>query len=130
MIESWRLDEAEGRDWTAARNEWRLPYWDWAARSEGKFSLPTACTVEKVPIYPPSESHEASEVSNPLWGFQNPEKDAKNNPLPFGRMPETAGKARWSITTKTASGIPVSLGHLLHISSLLNIRVSGVSVLL
>ncbi|RSL59298.1 hypothetical protein CEP53_005857 [Fusarium sp. AF-6] len=95
--EDWKLDGKEKEEWLTAANSWRLPYWDWAQRQtyegyENAFSLPYACILDHVPIYPPTGD---TARPNPLVSFVNPEKDAKGEPLPFGKMPQ--GKEKWNI---------------------------------
>ncbi|RSL78216.1 hypothetical protein CEP51_008394 [Fusarium floridanum] len=95
--EDWKLVGEEKKEWLAAANSWRLPYWDWAQRQtyegyENSFSLPYACILDHVPIYPPSGD---TARPNPLVSFVNPERDTKGDPLPFGKMPQ--GKEKWNI---------------------------------
>lgn len=74
-------------DWNNSALIFRLPYWDWARKQtyNCKFSLPEVLTMTQVYIRPPS----GWEITlNPLWEFENPQKDAKHQPLPFGEMPE------------------------------------------
>ncbi|KAL2690149.1 hypothetical protein Neosp_004217 [[Neocosmospora] mangrovei] len=110
ITDDWKLVGDEQKEWLAAANSWRLPYWDWAQRQtyegyENSFSLPYACILDHVPIYPPTGD---TARPNPLVSFVNPEKDAKGNPLPFGEMP--AGKEKWNInenaTDKTSPPLP------------------------
>jgi hypothetical protein len=95
IIDAWKLDASQATEWNNAADTWRLPYWDWARRQpyNNEFSLPYALTLDLVRIYPPT-----GEVNhpNPLWGFDNPEKDPQDGrPLPFGQMPK--GKEQWNI---------------------------------
>lgn len=115
----WKLTGDQLNEWTAAANSWRLPYWDWAQRQtyegyENSFSLPYACILDHVPIYPPTGD---TARPNPLVSFVNPETDGKGDPLPFGQMPPL--KAKWNIednaTDKTQPPLPVGIScrHLL-----------------
>ncbi|KAI8674654.1 Tyrosinase [Fusarium keratoplasticum] len=105
--DDWKLVGEQEKEWTAAANSWRLPYWDWAQRQtyegyENSFSLPYACILDHVPIYPPTGD---TACPNPLVNFVNPEKDAKGDPLPFGNMPP--GKKKWDIhKNATEKGSP------------------------
>ncbi|KAJ4319923.1 hypothetical protein N0V84_006106 [Fusarium piperis] len=95
--DDWKLTGEVRDEWIAAANSWRLPYWDWAQRQtyegyENSFSLPYACILDHVPIYPPTGPRARP---NPLVSFVNPEKDAKGVPLPFGQMPPD--KEAWNI---------------------------------
>lgn len=132
LIEHWKLSKDDEEAWTTARNEWRFPYWDFAARqSDGKFGIPTACCVAKVEIYPPPGATSLKDktyedtIANPLEKFVNPEKDKNGNPLKFGYIEDLPGekgkKSMWSIKRKTASGVPVGLSHahVMHASFLL-----------
>ncbi|KAM6534644.1 hypothetical protein FALCPG4_004271 [Fusarium falciforme] len=95
--DDWKLTGDQKDEWMAAAKSWRLPYWDWAQRQtyegyENSFSLPYVCILDRVQIYPPTGD---TTHPNPLTGFVNPEKDANNQPLPFGQMPP--GKEHWKI---------------------------------
>lgn len=110
--DDWKLTGDQKDEWMAAAKSWRLPYWDWAQRQsyegyENSFSLPYVCILDRVQIYPPTGD---TTHPNPLTGFVNPEKDANNQPLPFGQMPP--GKEHWKIndnaTDKQHPPLPVS----------------------
>ncbi|KAM0421046.1 hypothetical protein ACHAPT_011117 [Fusarium lateritium] len=110
ISDDWKLVGDQKDEWTNAANSWRLPYWDWAQRQtyegyENSFSLPYACVLPQVPIYPPDGE---KPYPNPLVGFVNPEKDANNESLPFGKMPP--GKEKWNIhdndNDKTSPPLP------------------------
>ncbi|KAK7403443.1 hypothetical protein QQX98_010809 [Neonectria punicea] len=95
--DDWKLVGEQKKEWMAAANSWRLPYWDWAQRQtyegyENSFSLPYACILNHVPIYPPTGP---AARPDPLVSFANPEKNAKGKALPFGQMPP--GKEKWNI---------------------------------
>ncbi|KAI2628592.1 common central domain of tyrosinase-domain-containing protein [Hypoxylon sp. NC1633] len=94
IIDHWKLDASEAREWNRAADLWRLPYWDWARRQtyNMEFSLPYVLTLDIVTIYPPTGD---TKHPNPLWGFQNPEKGSDGKPLPMGQMPP--GKEKWNI---------------------------------
>lgn len=106
VLEDLDPDIHERRLWEIAAEEWRLPYWDWARRRsyDGQFSLPQVFTKEYVSIRLPKGG--ISEVKNSLWGFDNPEKDGRGRPLPFGKMPP--GKEQWNIKNSDDGTIPVS----------------------
>ncbi|KAI1373531.1 common central domain of tyrosinase-domain-containing protein [Hypoxylon crocopeplum] len=92
IIDSWKLDASEASKWKTAADSWRLPYWDWAQKYNNEFSLPLTFCLESVPIYPPTGE---TTHANPLWGFENPEKDPDGKPLEMGNMPK--GKEKWNI---------------------------------
>ena len=103
IIDDWKLDDPQKSEWRKAANLWRLPYWDWARRQSynDEFALPYALTLDRVPIYPPEgKVIYPDPYPNPLWGFDNPEKEENSNePRKFGDMPE--GKKQWNIKDNT-----------------------------
>ncbi|KAF2200495.1 Di-copper centre-containing protein [Delitschia confertaspora ATCC 74209] len=73
----------ERSQWQAGRENWRLPYWDWASAqpyeqpNDQKYGLPTIATIEKVILDQFLEP-------NPMWKFVNPKKDSEGNPVAMG----------------------------------------------
>ncbi|WAO84705.1 Tyrosinase [Fusarium falciforme] len=102
IIQEWKLEEDEDSIWREAADTWRLPYWDWARHQvyAETFALPEVLTMAAVKIFPPESKAELYEEKdaypNPLYGFDNPEKDGQTgDPLPFGKMPK--GKEKYNI---------------------------------
>ncbi|KAH7147138.1 hypothetical protein B0J13DRAFT_622059 [Dactylonectria estremocensis] len=100
VIDAWKLDSLRQTEWKKAADTWRLPYWDWARKQsyDQEYSLPAVLMVDQVTIYPPDKPEGQTGVTNPLWGFANPETvDGKpdGKPRPFGDMPK--GKTKWAI---------------------------------
>ena len=100
VINDLKPDRYNIQDWKRAKDLWRLPYWDWARRQSynDEFSLPYVFTIPEVTLQLPGKKF--IKHPNPLWGFDNPEKDAKGKPLPFGKMPP--GKEKWNIPDDTS----------------------------
>src|SRR5215469_1217 len=64
-----QIPSSEQADWAAAAQNWRLPYWDWAA-SYNTASLPVLLTSETITIRKPG--NKSASVPNPLARFSNP----------------------------------------------------------
>lgn len=81
------IPSSEQATWTAAAQNWRLPYWDWAA-SYNEASLPVLLTSENITISKPGNKSES--VHNPLVRFSNPSGlamgDAKMRDLRIARF--------------------------------------------
>jgi tyrosinase len=62
--------------WRDAAQEWRLPYWDWAARQGyiNNYGVPEIFTRERIDIIDFADNSPVTTVSttNPLWKFSNP----------------------------------------------------------
>ncbi|CAH0055494.1 unnamed protein product [Clonostachys solani] len=102
VIKHWKTKHLikDEKTWLAAANLWRMPYWDWARHQSytQDFAYPKVMTQASVRIFPPPEVadyYPGGVFPNPLWGFENPEKDSFGDPRPFGAMPE--GKTQWNI---------------------------------
>ncbi|KIL88341.1 hypothetical protein FAVG1_08420 [Fusarium avenaceum] len=107
IIDEWELDTAQATEWRKAADTWRLPYWDWARKQKynQQYALPEVLIFPTTTTYPPSNPRGETNVENPFWGFQNPEKkDGK--PRAFGDMPE--GKTEWNIQDDVSAGFPWS----------------------
>ena len=63
------IPSSERATWVASAQNWRLPYWDWAA-SYNQASLPVLLTSEKITISKPGNTSDS--VPNPLIRFSNP----------------------------------------------------------
>lgn len=92
LLSNWKFSTTSQpgnnrEDWEKSVMMFRLPYWDWARKQtyNQKFALPEVLTMPQVYVWPPSGREI---VMNPLWEFENPEKDASDEPLAFGQMPE------------------------------------------
>lgn len=106
IIDEWKLDTAQATEWKKAADTWRLPYWDWARKQKynQQYALPEVLIFPTTTTYPPNNPRGETNVENPFWGFQNPEKkDGK--PRAFGDMPE--GKTEWNIEDDVTMGFPV-----------------------
>lgn len=107
VVEEWfphpesSLIEKEKQEWLDAAHAWRLPYWDWAAKQTytKEVSLPELVLQGPVRIFPPASREKffppGGWYPNPFWNFENPEKDANGDSLPFGQMPEDS--TQWNI---------------------------------
>jgi len=89
-----QIPSPEQAAWATAAQNWRLPYWDWAA-SYNVASLPVLLTSETITIRKPG--NKTSSVPNPLVRFSNPNGlamgDAKMKDLRiprFGIRPNVA----------------------------------------
>ncbi|KAL2675750.1 hypothetical protein Neosp_011941 [[Neocosmospora] mangrovei] len=113
IIEEWKLEKDEDSIWREAADTWRLPYWDWARHQvyAETFALPEVLTMAAVKIFPPESKtdlyNDREAYPNPLYGFDNPEKDEQTgDPLPFGKMPK--GKEKYNIgDTQRHDGKPI-----------------------
>lgn len=94
VIHGWNLPDSERETWFDAAAIWRLPYWDWARKQTypgepdkqyDDFGIPYLFTLEVVPVFLPSGRR--NDYPNPLWKFENPERDANGKPLAMGSMP-------------------------------------------
>src|SRR5947207_3681199 len=63
------IPQSERPTWTAAAQNWRLLYWDWAAPYNQE-RLPHVLTSDSIAITMPG--HASKTVPNPLWKFSNP----------------------------------------------------------
>src|SRR5579871_2931917 len=72
-----QIPTSEQETWTAAAQNWRLPYWDWAA-SYNQASLPILLTSETITISKPGNT--TASVPNPLVRFSNPNGLAMGDP--------------------------------------------------
>lgn len=102
VIKHWKTKHLikDEKTWLAAANLWRMPYWDWARHQSytQDFAYPKVMTQASVRIFPPPEVadyYPGGVFPNPLWGFENPEKESFGDPRPLGAMPE--GKTQWNI---------------------------------
>lgn len=119
VIKDWvkekTLSEADVGSWRSAASTWRLFYWDWARKQKyprsanlpvepwNDFGIPYLFSLPEVPVFPPTGGD--STMPNPLWNFENPEKDlVTKKSLPLGQMPE--GKERWNIRDSPEKGDP------------------------
>ncbi|EXL91305.1 hypothetical protein NOF04DRAFT_18079 [Fusarium oxysporum II5] len=95
QIKDWELDPAQAAE---------LPYWDWARKQKysQEYSLPDIFRFQVITIYPPYNPRGKTDVENPFWGFENPEKDEKGLPRAFGDMPK--GKTDWNIPDHVETG--------------------------
>lgn len=69
------IDASQRAQWQVAANEWRLPYWDWAAKQSyiSNYGLPEIFTKETIDILPlDSDATTQETIQNPLWKFSNP----------------------------------------------------------
>ncbi|KAF4981580.1 hypothetical protein FZEAL_2646 [Fusarium zealandicum] len=105
VIDHWLTNHSlpveEADRWTASKDKWRMPYWDWArAQSYAEeVTYPQVLVEGSVRIFPPDAVKAyyppSGLYANPLWSFENPEKDEDGNPLVFGKMP--VGKRDYNI---------------------------------
>jgi hypothetical protein len=105
VIDDWtahtEFSPDEKEDWLKAADAWRLPYWDWAAKQTytKEVALPELVLQGPVRIFPPVSLKKffppGGWYPNPFWNFENPEKDANGDSLPFGQMPEDS--QQWNI---------------------------------
>jgi tyrosinase len=62
--------------WENAAREWRLPYWDWAAKQGyiNNYGLPEVFTMDRIEIVDFADNNPPTTVNiaNPLWKFSNP----------------------------------------------------------
>ena len=72
-----QIPSSEQAAWAAAAQNWRLPYWDWAA-SYNEASLPVLLTSETITISQPGNKSQS--VHNPLVRFSNPSGVAMGDP--------------------------------------------------
>ena len=74
-IDREHLPAPEKTMWEDAAKQWRLPYWDWAAKQAyiNDYGLPEIFTKETVDVldFDPTVTTRAT-VPNPLWKFSNP----------------------------------------------------------
>ncbi|KAK7424587.1 hypothetical protein QQZ08_008597 [Neonectria magnoliae] len=101
VIDDWKLSAPETARWKNAANTWRMPYWDWARKQTytQNFALPEVLTQLTVEIFPPESLKDkfqnAAAYPNPLYSFENPEKNADGSPRKLGDMP--ADKVLWNV---------------------------------
>ena len=105
IISAWELSATETARWRKAADTWRMPYWDWARKQQytENFALPKILTARSVEIFPPESIKERfknlQKYPNPLFGYENPEKDKTGSTRAFGNMP--TGKEMWNIRDNT-----------------------------
>ena len=63
------IPSSEQATWMAAAQNWRMPYWDWAA-SYNEAGLPALLTSETITIVKPGNTSDS--VPNPMVRFSNP----------------------------------------------------------
>lgn len=71
------IPDSERSTWTSAAQNWRLPYWDWAA-SYNEANLPELLTRDFITIKKPGDASDT--VPNPMSKFSNPSGIAMGDP--------------------------------------------------